>query len=155
MPFAMACGRGDPDLVGAVDGPVVREEHCALLGGQVLDEAESRMIAASPIAQFGAGMLATGAGMAALAGWASVVARQVDGFYIGFDHDCLDSSIRPAVSMPEPGGLLPDVALDAVRTIATAGPILGYGASAISLGNGDAGRTVAIAADLAAVALAG
>jgi arginase len=153
MPFAMACGRGEPDLVGAVDGPVVLEEDCALLGGQVLDEAESRTLAASPIAQFGAGMLATDAGMAALAAWAGVVAPRVDGFYIGLDHDCLDASIRPAVSMPEADGLMPDVAIEAVRTIAAAGPIVGHGISAISLGNGDAERTVAIAADLALAAL--
>ena len=50
MPFAMICGRGDPDLVGACDGPTVREEDAALLGGQVLDETESRMLAASRVA---------------------------------------------------------------------------------------------------------
>jgi arginase len=154
MPFAMACGRGESDLVGAVDGPVVREEDCALVGGQVLDETESRMLAASPIAHFGAGMLATEAGMAALAAWAGVVARRVDGFYIALDHDCLDASLRPAVSMPEPDGLMPDVALAAIRTIGAAGPILAHGASAMSLGNGDAERTVSIAADLAAASLA-
>ena len=48
MPFAMACGRGDPDLVAAVDGPTVREVDAGLFGGQVLDETESRMLAASP-----------------------------------------------------------------------------------------------------------
>src|SRR4029077_11261762 len=57
MPFAMLCGRGDPGLVAACDGPTVREEDAALLGAQVLDEQESRMLAASPVAQFGAGML--------------------------------------------------------------------------------------------------
>src|SRR3954462_4869796 len=47
MPFAMLCGRGDTDLVRAADGPTVDEAHAALLGGQVLDESESRMLAAS------------------------------------------------------------------------------------------------------------
>ncbi len=155
MPFAMACGRGDRDLVAAVDGPVVREEDCAIVGGQVLDEAESRMFAASPIAQFGAGMLGTDAGMAALAAWAQVVATRVDGFYVAIDHDCLDASVRPAVAMPEPDGILPDAAIAAVRTIAAAGPVIAHGATGISLGNGDAERTVAIAADLAAASLAG
>jgi arginase len=155
MPFAMACGRGDPDLVGAVDGPVVREEDCALVGGQVLDEMESRMLAASHVAQFGAGMLATDAGMAALTAWTGAVARRVDGFYVALDHDCLDASLAPAVSMPEPDGMMPDVALAAIRTIAAAGPVLAHGASAMSLGNGDAARTVSIAADLAAASLAG
>jgi arginase len=153
MPFAMACGRGDPDLVGAVQGPIVREEDCALLGGQVLDETESRMLAASPIAQFGAGMLATEAGLAALAAWAGVVARRVDGFYVAIDHDCLDASLRPAVAMPEPNGILPEVAVAAVRVIAGAGAIAAHGVTGISLGNGDVERTVAIAADLAAASL--
>ena len=154
MPFAMACGRGDADLVAAVGGPVVREEDCALIGGQVLDEVESRMLAASPVAQFGAGMLATDAGMAALASWARVVAGRVDGFYVAIDHDCLDASVRPAVAMPEPYGLMPDTAIAAVRAITAAGLVIGHGATTISLGNGDAERTVAIAVDLAAVSLA-
>ena len=38
MPFAMLCGRGDPSLVKACDGPTVKEEDAALLGGQVLDQ---------------------------------------------------------------------------------------------------------------------
>ena len=82
MPFAMLCGRGDPDLVAACDGPSVNERHAALLGGQVLDETESRMLAASPIAHFGAGMLGTEAGLAALAAWAAVVSREVDGIHV-------------------------------------------------------------------------
>ena len=57
MPFAMLCGRGDPDLVAAADGPTVMEQDAALFGGQVLDETESRMLAASRVAHFGAGML--------------------------------------------------------------------------------------------------
>jgi len=153
MPFAMACGRGDRDLVAAVDGPVVREEDCALIGGQVLDEAESRMLAASAIAHFGAGMLATDAGIAALTAWAGHVAARIDGFYIALDHDVLDASIRPAVSMPEPDGLMPEAALAAIRVIAAAGPIIGHGISAISLGNGDRERTLTIAADLATASL--
>src|SRR5206468_5876970 len=62
MPFAMLCGRGDPDLVAACDGPTALEGDAALLGGQVLDETESRMLASSPVAHFGAGMVATEAG---------------------------------------------------------------------------------------------
>ena len=52
MPFAMLCGRGDPDLVAACDGPTVMEQDAALFGGQVLDETESRMLASSRVAQF-------------------------------------------------------------------------------------------------------
>ena len=106
MPFAMLLGRGDPDLVAAADGPSVAEEDAALLGAQVLDETESRMLAASRVATFGAGMLGDDAGMAALDGWARAVARRVDGIYIAIDMDCLDASGGWAVTMPEPDGLV-------------------------------------------------
>jgi arginase len=153
MPFAMLCGRGDPDLVAAADGPTVREQDAALIGGQVLDETESRMLAASGVAQFGAGMLAGEAGMAALDGWARAVARRVDGIYIAFDMDCLDASGGWAVTMPEPDGLSLETALGAIRTIRSAMPVVGFGATAVTLANGDADRTIAAIAALAEAAL--
>src|SRR3954452_22947180 len=105
MPFAMLCGRGDPSLVGACDGPTVKEEDAALLGGQVLDQEESRMLAASPIAHFGAGMLAGPAGLAALETWARVVGARCDAMYIAFDLDAIDASESLSVAMPERGGI--------------------------------------------------
>ena len=156
MPFAMLLGRGDADLVGAVDGPTVAEENAALLGGQVLDEAESRLLAASRVAHFGAGMLATDAGRAALAGWASVVAGRVDGIYIAIDHDVLDGAGDWAVQMPEPDGLSLETTLAAVRTLAAAMPVVGFGATGLNFtGPGDAGKTVDAVAVLAEAALAG
>ena len=155
MPFAMACGLGDTDLVAACDGPSVRADQCALLGGQVLDETESRMLATSGVAQFGSGMLATDAGMAALAAWSAATAQHVDGFYLAFDHDALDATTTDwAVVFPEQQGLSLDTATAAVRALATAGPVLGYGATAMSLGNGDADRTVEGAVALVVAALA-
>lgn len=131
MPFAMACGRGDPDLVAAAAGPSVREADAALFGGQVLDEVESRMLAASPVAQFGAGMLADPAGIAAVAAWAAAVATRVDGWYVAFDLDALDGDDGWAVAMPEPDGLALATAVAAIRAIATSGaPVLGFGATA-------------------------
>ena len=50
MPFAMLLGHGDEDLVAACDGPTADARDAALLGGQVLDEQESRMLAASRVA---------------------------------------------------------------------------------------------------------
>ena len=154
MPFAMLCGRGDPDLVAASDGPTVMEAHAALIGGQVLDETESRAIATSAVAQFGSGMLATSAGMAALAAWAGAVAREVDALYIAFDMDCLDASGDWAVTMPEPGGLSLPTALAAVRTLATAIPLIGFGATAVTIANGDGPKTVRAIAQLAEAAFA-
>ena len=154
MPFAMLCGRGDPDLVTAADGPSVDEAHAALLGGQVLDEAESRTIAASRIAHFGAGMLGTPAGIAALAGWAAAVGREVDAIYLAFDLDCLDASGGWALTMPETGGLSLPTALAAVRTLASAMPVAGFGATAVTLANGDGPKTVDAIAQLAEAAFA-
>jgi arginase len=142
MPFAMLCGRGDPDLVAACDGPTVEERHAALLGGQVLDETESRMLAASPIAHFGAGMLATAPGLAALAAWAGAVAGEVDATYVAVDMDCLDAAGGWAVTMPEPDGLALGSAVAAIRVLAGAIPVAGFGPSGITLANGDADRTV-------------
>ncbi len=157
MPFAMACGRGDPDLVAAVDGPTVREEDAALLGGQILDETESRMLAASPIAHFGAGMLATEAGMAALAAWAGTVGRRADALFVAFDLDALDAAHGWALAMPEAGGLSLETALAAVRTLASAMPVAGFGATAVMFRSGtpenDAERTVDAIAALAEAAL--
>ncbi len=154
MPFAMICGRGDPGLVAAADGPTVDERHAALFGGQVLDEGESRSLAASPIAHFGAGMLATGQGQAAVAGWARTVAGQVDALYVAFDMDCLDRAGRWAVTMPEPGGLSIDTAIATVRQLAGAVPVAGFGATGVNLSNGDATATADAVAWLAEAALA-
>ena len=155
MPFAMACGRGDPDLLAACDAATVREEDCALVGGQMLDEEEGHQLAASRIAHFGPGMLSTAAGLAALEAWAAVVARSVDGFYIAVDHDCLDAAGGWAVTMPEPYGLSLETAVAAIGVLASAAPVLGYGATTISLSNGDAARTVDAAASLAIGAFGG
>ncbi|HZM73077.1 MAG TPA: arginase family protein [Candidatus Polarisedimenticolia bacterium] len=139
MPFALICGRGEADLVAAAEGPTAREEDAALLGGQVLDETESRMLAASAVAQFGAGMLAGDAGLAALEAWATTVARRVDGFYIAFDLDALDDGPGGAggwsVAMPEPDGISLPRAVEAVGVLAKAAAgtrlgLLGFGPTA-------------------------
>ena len=153
----MICGRGDPDLVAAVAGPSIREEDAALLGGQILDETESRMLAASGIAHFGAGMLGGTAGVAALAAWAQTVAGRVDACYIAFDLDALDESAGWALTMPEPGGISLETAVTAVRALAAAMPIAGLGATAMmvrpSTPEADVERTVAAVAILTGAAL--
>lgn len=154
MPFAMLCGRGDADLVGACEGPLVREEDAALLGGQILDETESRMLAASRVAHFGAGMLGGSAGMAALGAWAAAVAARIDGWYIAFDLDAIDETEGLSLTMPEPGGISVETAVAAVATIAGTGPVLGFGATAAMARDGlDLRRTVSVIAELAEAAL--
>ena len=156
MPFAMACGRGDPGLVDAVDGPTVREADAGLFGGQVLDETESRMLAASRVAQFGAGMLGDDAGRAAVAGWIAVVAGRIDGWYIAVDLDVLDGAEGWAVAMPEPDGLALATAVEAIRLIAGSGaPVIGFGATAtMPRPDGDLEKTTDAVAVLAEAALA-
>ena len=154
MPFAMLLGHGDEDLVAACDGPTADAGDAALLGGQVLDEQESRMLAASRVAHFGAGMLGTDAGLVALGAWARTVAARVDAFYVAFDLDALDAAGDWALAMPEPNGISLETALAAVRTIAAAGPVVGFGATAILFGRGgDPERTLDAAVRLGEAAL--
>ena len=130
MPFAMLCGRGDPQLVAAASGPTVNEEDAALLGAQVLDEQESRMLAASSIALFGSGMLAGPAGLAALETWARVVGDRTDGMYIAFDLDAIDESEGVSVAMPERKGLSIFTATVALRLLAATNRVVGFGPTA-------------------------
>src|SRR6476646_7401610 len=154
MPFAMLCGRGDPSLVKACDGPTVKEEDAALLGGQVLDQEESRMLAASPIAHFGAGMLAGPAGLAALETWARVVGARCDGMYIAFDLDAIDSSESLSVAMPERGGISVWTAVIAVRLLAASNRIVGFGPTATMPRSGtDLNKTADVVAQLTEAAL--
>jgi arginase len=156
MPFAMLCGRGDPGLVASVTGPTVREEDAALLGAQVLDEQESRMLAASPIATFGAGMLSGPAGLAALETWARVVGDRTDGMYVAFDLDALDESEGISVAMPEPKGLSLWTATVALRLLAATNRIVGFGPTATMGRPGvDMGRHADIVAQLTESALGG
>ena len=156
MPFAMACGHGDPALVTACEAPSVAERDAALFGGQVLDETESRMLAASGVAQFGSGMLSDPAGQAAVAAWGAIVAERIDAWYIAFDMDALDASGRWAVAMPEPDGLALETAVASVRAIATSGaPVIGFGATAVMHRDGaDMNATIDGVAALAEAALA-
>jgi arginase family enzyme len=137
-----------------VDGPTIREDDAGLLGGQVLDETESRMLAASRVAHFGAGMLGTDGGRAALAAWASTVATRIDGWYIAFDVDALDSAVPWSVAMPEPNGLSLEDAVAAIRILAASGPVVAFGATAVMpRPGGDLEVTVDGVADLTAAAL--
>ena len=154
MPFAMLCGRGDLALVASVSGPTVREEDAALLGGQVLDEQESRMLASSGIAHFGAGMLAGAAGLAALETWARVVGGRTDGMYIAFDLDAIDQSEGIVVAMPEPKGLSLWTATVAIRLLAATNRIVGFGPTAtMPRAGADLGRHADIVAQLTEAAL--
>ena len=154
MPFAMICGRGDADLVAAADGPTVLEEDAALLGGQVLDETESRMLAASRVAHFGAGMLATEGGQAALRGMGrgrsptGSMASTSRSTWIAWTHRG-----GWALTTPEPDGLSLDTAVGSIRALADAMPVVGFGATGITLANGDVPATVAAVAALTEAAL--
>jgi arginase len=154
MPFAMLCGRGDSGLVAACEGPTVLEEDAALIGGQVLDQMESRMLAASPVAHFGAGMMAGVAGLAALEAWARVIGNRCDGLYVAFDLDAIDSTEPLSVAMPERGGLSVWTAVVALRLLAASNRIVGFGATAAMPRSGfDLMRTADVVAQLSEAAL--
>ena len=118
------------------DGPTVDEEDAALFGGQVLDEPESRMLAASRVAHFGAGMLRTPAGLAALGAWAARSAAMSTA--------CTSPSTTMS-SMPRAAGrsrcrnrrpLAGDRGRDRAH-LAAAIPVVGYGATAMNFAHGD------------------
>ena len=69
--------------------------------------------------------------------------------------DCLDAGGGWAVTMPETDGLALDAVLRAVATIARVAPVVGVGATGVTLTNGDAAATVDAIAALAAAGLAG
>ena len=77
----------------------------------------------------GPGCSARTAGLAAVEGWARSVATRVDGIYIAFDMDCLDGAGGWAVTMPEPDGLALETAVAAIRVLAAAMPVVGFGAT--------------------------
>ena len=154
MPFAMVCGRGDPDLVAACFGPSVKEEDAALIGGQILDEMESRALAASPVAHFGAGMVSDVAGLAALEAWGRMVGTRCDAMYVAFDLDAIDASEPLSVAMPERGGISVWTAVIALRLLASTNNVLGFGAtSAMPRTGSDLMRTADVVAQLAEAAL--
>jgi arginase family enzyme len=120
----------------------------------VLDEQESRMLAASPVAHFGAGMLAGVAGLAALEAWARAVGGRCDAMYIAFDLDAIDSSVPLSVAMPERGGLSVWTAVVALRLLASTNQVVGFGATAAMPRSGyDLMKTADVVAQLAEAAL--
>jgi arginase len=114
------------------------------------------MLATDGVAQFGSGMLATEAGLAALRAWAGAVGREVDGLYIAIDFDAIDPADGIAVQMPEPDGIRLERAVEAVSALAGAIPVVGFGATGINLrGRSDTDATVDAVVRLAQAALAG
>lgn len=113
------------------------------------------MLAASRVSHFGAGMLQTEAGMAALAGWATVVGKRCDGIYIAFDLDAVDAADGVAVAMPEPDGIPTATAVEALRIIASAARVVGFGPTATMARDGlDLRHHAGIVAQLTEAALA-
>ena len=88
------------------------------------------MLAGSPVAHFGAGMLAGVAGLAALEAWARVIGDRCDGLYIAFDLDAINASEQLSVAMPERGGLSVWTSVIAIRLLASTNNIVGLGATA-------------------------
>jgi hypothetical protein len=54
--------------------------------------------------------------------------------------------------MPEPAGMTLATAIAAVRTLVEAIPVVGFGATAITLANGDGPKTTAAITEIASIA---
>ena len=138
MPLALACGRGDEDLIDSFGGPAVPEWACAHLGGQALDESEARALASSQVAHFGTGMLSTPAGLAAFSAWVAATAPRVCGFYVAFDVDVLDGSGGLSVALPEEHGMTAATAAAVLDELAGQTQIMGMGITTLALSHGNA-----------------
>ena len=133
-----------------------READAGLFGGQVLDETESRMLAASG----GRPLRCRDAGRRRRAGRGRRLERRrrragSTAWYIAVDLDVLDGAEGWAVAMPEPDGLALDTAIETIRVIARSGaPVVGFGATAVMPRAGaDIEKTVDAVAALAEAAL--
>lgn len=93
--------------------------------------------------------------MAALAAWADVIGKRCDGLYIAFDLDAIDAADGVAVAMPEPDGIPTATAIEALRVIAAAAPVVGFGPTATMARDGlDLRHHAGIVAQLSEAALA-
>ena len=155
MPFAMLCGRGDPDLVARRRRP---DGHGA--GRRAVRRAGARRgRSRGRSRRRGSRISAPGCsgrrpGIAALDGWAAAVGREVDAIYLAFDLDCLDVVRRLGADDAETGGLSLQTALAAGPDARLGDPGGGFGATAVTLANGDGPKTVDAIAQLAEAAFA-
>ena len=112
------------------------------------------MLASSPVAQFGAGMLADDAGQAAVDAWA---VRSPGASMGGTSRSTSTSSTGSTAGLwPCPNPMAsPSTRLEAVRTIGGSGaPVIGFGATAVMPGTGrELDKTVDAVTALAEAAL--
>jgi arginase len=115
MALALATGRGDTPLARlAGRAPLVDPRHVALIGRR--DDARSwcghSALAMSPILDLPDREFMTEEfGRLAGTSLAQIAGPDVAGFWIHIDADVLNPAVMSAVDSPEPGGLLPDEAV--------------------------------------------
>ena len=112
MPFAMICGRGEPDLRRRpATGPpsARRTPRCSAARSSTRRSRGCSRPPGSPTS--GRGCSPPTAARPRWPAWVRSVAGRVDGFYVAFDVDALDASGGWSVAMPEPDGLALETAL--------------------------------------------
>jgi arginase len=125
MPFAVALGHGDPQLLGLVDfRPMVDPGNASLVGIRDVDPAERETVKGSGVGAFTMRDV-DGRGMRAV--MEEAIARATDGtagIHVSFDLDGIDPDFAPGVGTPAPGGLSYREAHLAMEMLADTGKVL-------------------------------
>lgn len=122
MPAAVACGLGDPRLLGLSDGaPWVDASRIRMIGVRAIDTGESellhtRRVRVTPMDEV------RGRGLTTLIDEVLTrVAAENGHLHVSIDVDVMDPAVAPGVGSPEPDGLEPDEMHAALRRIAASG----------------------------------
>jgi arginase len=125
MPFAVALGHGDPQLLGLVDfRPMVDPGNASLVGIRDVDPAERETVKGSGVGAFTMRDVDE-RGMRAV--MEEAIARATDGtagIHVSFDLDGIDPDFAPGVGTPAPGGLSYREAHLAMEMLADTGKVL-------------------------------
>ncbi|MEW6240926.1 MAG: arginase [Chloroflexota bacterium] len=127
MPLAALCGLGHPSLVRLYEEavPVVDPKRVAIIGARDLDPGEKANLSE-------AGVMVQSMEQVDRYGLVTVtekaierISRDVDGIYVSFDMDALDSHHAPGVGTPVPGGLTDREAHLICEMVAETGKLVG------------------------------
>ncbi|MGE5073064.1 MAG: arginase [Anaerolineae bacterium] len=107
MPLAALCGMGDARLTQLWEGPVpvVDPQRVAIIGARDLDAGEKANLREAGVLVMGMEQIDRIGMVAAMAKAIERVSRDVDGLYLSFDVDVMDSRHAPGVGTPVAAGL--------------------------------------------------
>jgi arginase len=107
MPLAALCGLGDQRLVQLWDEvrPVVDPARVAIIGARDLDEGEKRNLSQAGVMVFSMEQVDRLGLVASMERALERIVRDVEGIYLLFNMDAMDSRHAPGVGTPATGGL--------------------------------------------------